>query len=268
MSSHQEHNFVLRLPPEYATRMRQALRAENFDPVRSLVQVKRDTSRPGDRHYIVTLDLPLLDEADGLGSERVVLHGVLADLPCVTEIHKTFDGETHYKSANLSRVLVCREVEKADEEVPDTIDYTRLGDKKSQQEPYQLNSGLTPPTSAIVERIFKPKRPHQCSCPDMTAQHPWCPKCQAIPIRRIRAAVNELKRIHDRLPEETHEIVEEEVPDLRAAPQSVPSLGVPPAQPQRPHRPITLPRRPPSTASAQRRPPTLKLRRPSSVRRK
>jgi transcription initiation factor TFIID subunit 7 len=90
-----EEQFVLRLPPELAERMRLALSSKN----------KRET----------TADAPDAFSVRFLDSRNAtfMLDGNqyparLMDLPCVTETHKYTEKRTFYKSGDIGQVLTVR----------------------------------------------------------------------------------------------------------------------------------------------------------------
>uniref|UniRef100_A0A8C8W787 Taf7l2 n=1 Tax=Peromyscus maniculatus bairdii TaxID=230844 RepID=A0A8C8W787_PERMB len=85
-----ENQFILRLPPEQASRVRQIIRSGN---AAMRERLKIDLS-PDARHAVLQVD-------DVSLSARVV------DLPCVIGSLKTHDRKTFYKTADISQMLVC-----------------------------------------------------------------------------------------------------------------------------------------------------------------
>jgi len=75
----------------------------------------------------------------------------LVDLPCPVETHRTFDRVTTFKSSDVSQVLIVYRSEKERDNAE--------ADARSKQGPYFGNpSGLTPPTSGIMEGRFSKTR--------------------------------------------------------------------------------------------------------------
>ena len=73
----------------------------------------------------------------------------LTNLPCPVELHKTHDHALYYKSADVAQMLIVYEDLTALEEAESMPRY------KIDGFPTYFHSGLTPPTSRIVEKRFK-----------------------------------------------------------------------------------------------------------------
>uniref|UniRef100_A0A8C2TEQ7 TATA-box binding protein associated factor 7 n=1 Tax=Coturnix japonica TaxID=93934 RepID=A0A8C2TEQ7_COTJA len=85
-----ESQFVLRLPPEYASTVRRAVQSGSVNlKDRLTIELHADG-----RHGIVRVD-------------RVPLAAKLVDLPCIIESLKTIDKKTFYKTADICQMLVC-----------------------------------------------------------------------------------------------------------------------------------------------------------------
>lgn len=72
----------------------------------------------------------------------------LTNLPCPVELHKTHDHAMYYKCADVAQMLIVYEDMTAMEEAETTPKY------KNEKFPSYYHSGLTPPTSRIVEKRF------------------------------------------------------------------------------------------------------------------
>ncbi|CAO2593806.1 Transcription initiation factor TFIID subunit 7 [Lemmus lemmus] len=84
-----ESQFILRLPPEYASTVRRAVQSGHVNlKDRLTIELHADG-----RHGIVRVD-------------RVPLAAKLVDLPCVMESLKTIDKKTFYKTADICQMLV------------------------------------------------------------------------------------------------------------------------------------------------------------------
>ncbi|XP_044283236.1 transcription initiation factor TFIID subunit 7-like isoform X4 [Varanus komodoensis] len=85
-----ESQFILRLPPEYASTVRRAVQSGSVNlKDRLTIELHSDG-----RHGIVRVD-------------RVPLAAKLVDLPCIIESLKTIDKKTFYKTADICQMLVC-----------------------------------------------------------------------------------------------------------------------------------------------------------------
>lgn len=87
-----EEQFVLRLPPELAARLR-----------RSISKKKTSQDEQSTFTYTINEDRTGLFTCDG-----TEYPAKLMDLPCIVESHKTADKRTFYKSADVHQVLVVR----------------------------------------------------------------------------------------------------------------------------------------------------------------
>ncbi|MGH0160278.1 UNVERIFIED_CONTAM: hypothetical protein FKN15_053114 [Acipenser sinensis] len=85
-----ESQFVLRLPPEYASTVRRAVQSGSVN-LRDRLTIELHADG---RHGIVRVD-------------RVPLACKLVDLPCILESLKTVDKKTFYKTADVCQMLVC-----------------------------------------------------------------------------------------------------------------------------------------------------------------
>ncbi|KFO31631.1 Transcription initiation factor TFIID subunit 7 [Fukomys damarensis] len=84
-----ENQFILRLPPEYASIVRRAVQSGHVNlKDRMTIELHPDA-----RHGIVRVD-------------RVPLAAKLVDLPCVMESLKTIDKKTFYKTTDIYQMLV------------------------------------------------------------------------------------------------------------------------------------------------------------------
>ncbi|CAO2581691.1 Transcription initiation factor TFIID subunit 7-like [Lemmus lemmus] len=97
MSRHQderphelESQFILRLPPEHASALREIIRSGSAAMREKL---KIDLS-PDSRHAVVQVD-------------NVSLSARVVDLPCVIGSLKTYDRKTFYQTADISQMLLC-----------------------------------------------------------------------------------------------------------------------------------------------------------------
>jgi hypothetical protein len=82
----------------------------------------------------------------------------LTNLPCPVELHKTHDHAMYYKCSDIAQMLIVYEDMTALEEAESMPRY------KLEGFPSYYHSGLTPPTSRIVEKRFK-ERAHSAIPP-------------------------------------------------------------------------------------------------------
>ncbi|XP_036026011.1 transcription initiation factor TFIID subunit 7-like isoform X2 [Onychomys torridus] len=140
-----ENQFILRLPPEQASRVRQIIRSGN---AARRERLKIDLS-PDARHAVLQVD-------DVSLSARVV------DLPCVIGSLKTHDGKTFYKTADISQMLVCRaegDPDSSPEEPAVSAGATALGHQGETGNKYIWKHGITPPLKNVRKKRFrKPTR--------------------------------------------------------------------------------------------------------------
>uniref|UniRef100_H2S435 TAF7 RNA polymerase II, TATA box binding protein (TBP)-associated factor n=1 Tax=Takifugu rubripes TaxID=31033 RepID=H2S435_TAKRU len=85
-----ENQFILRLPLEYASTVRQIAQSSSMN-MKDRLTIEL---HPDGRHGIVRVD-------------RVPLACKLVDLPCMIESLKTVDKKTFYKTADVCQMLVC-----------------------------------------------------------------------------------------------------------------------------------------------------------------
>mmetsp|Transcript_7351 Transcript_7351/g.22408 ORF Transcript_7351/g.22408 Transcript_7351/m.22408 type:complete len:390 (-) Transcript_7351:155-1324(-) len=130
-----EEQFVLRLPPVLAEKLRFAL----------LSKAKEKAAKRGET--IPTFSIKWIKEREAIfNADGVDYPATLMDLPTICETHKTADKKTYYKSADLHQVLVVR---MPDDASPESI---------------LLRDGLTPAAKnagirmAPMEPIYSPEK--------------------------------------------------------------------------------------------------------------
>ena len=101
-----ENQFVLRLPPEPAQALREALRSEAKN-VRDRLSIRLEPERGGANPQLRRGEVKF----DGW-----TMSAKLMDLPTIVEAMKTIDKKTFYKTADICQVLLCREGEATDED--------------------------------------------------------------------------------------------------------------------------------------------------------
>ncbi|XP_032083810.1 transcription initiation factor TFIID subunit 7-like isoform X3 [Thamnophis elegans] len=153
-----ESQFVLRLPPEYASTVRRAVQSGSVNlKDRLTIELHADG-----RHGIVRVD-------------RVPLAAKLVDLPCTMESLKTIDKKTFYKTADICQMLVCTvdgELYPPLEE-PSVSTDARANKKKDKdrEKKFIWNHGITLPLKNVRKRRFrktaKKKVSHYIESPDV-----------------------------------------------------------------------------------------------------
>ncbi|XP_053129880.1 transcription initiation factor TFIID subunit 7-like isoform X2 [Hemicordylus capensis] len=146
-----ESQFILRLPPEYASTVRRAVQSGSVSlKDRLTIELHADG-----RHGIVRVD-------------RAPLAAKLVDLPCITESLKTIDKKTFYKTADICQMLVCTvdgELYPAPEEPAVSADpkaNKKLTDPKAskkkdkdREKKFVWNHGITLPLKNVRKRRFR-----------------------------------------------------------------------------------------------------------------
>ncbi|XP_018398248.1 PREDICTED: transcription initiation factor TFIID subunit 7 isoform X1 [Cyphomyrmex costatus] len=132
-----ESQFVMRLPPEPARVLREALR--NSLPLKDRLTIKLENDM---RYGEVRLD-------------HWLLHAKVVDLPTIVESLKTIDNKSFYKTADICQVVICKEEEDhtaTDEESPV---------KQKKKDPNKVDKkflwphGITPSTKNVRRRRFR-----------------------------------------------------------------------------------------------------------------
>ncbi|NWW89765.1 TAF7 factor, partial [Rhynochetos jubatus] len=137
-----ESQFVLRLPPEYASTVRRAVQSGNVNlKDRLTIELHADG-----RHGIVRVD-------------RVPLAAKLVDLPCITESLKTIDKKTFYKTADICQMLVCTVdgdlYPPLEEQTVSTDPKANKKKDKDREKKFIWNHGITLPLKNVRKRRFR-----------------------------------------------------------------------------------------------------------------
>ncbi|XP_019484754.1 PREDICTED: transcription initiation factor TFIID subunit 7-like isoform X1 [Hipposideros armiger] len=136
-----ESQFIVRLPPEHASTVRKLIRSGS-DALKD--KLKIDLSSDG-HHAIVEV-------------EDVSLNAKMVDLPCVIGSLKTLDNKTFYKTADISKMLVCTadgDLHSSLEEPVASADLKVTGKNKKRQKKYAWKHGITPPLKNIRKKRFR-----------------------------------------------------------------------------------------------------------------
>ncbi|MCI4379880.1 hypothetical protein PGIGA_G00233550 [Pangasianodon gigas] len=136
-----ESQFVLRLPQEYASTVRQIAQSGSMNlKDRLTIELHADG-----RHGIVRVD-------------RVPLACKLVDLPCILESLKTVDKKTFYKTADVCQMLVCTldgDLYPPLEEPTGTVDSKTKKKDKDKDKKFVWNHGITCPLKNTRKRRFR-----------------------------------------------------------------------------------------------------------------
>lgn len=136
-----ESQFILRLPQEYASTVRQIAGSGSMNiKDRLTIELHADG-----RHGIVRVD-------------RVPLACKLVDLPCILESLKTVDKKTFYKTADLCQMLVCTldgDLYPPLEEPTGTADSKSKKKDKDKDKKFIWNHGITCPLKNTRKRRFR-----------------------------------------------------------------------------------------------------------------
>ncbi|KAK7807620.1 hypothetical protein U0070_006337 [Myodes glareolus] len=152
MSKHQderphelESQFILRLPSEHASALREIIRSGSATMREKL---KIDLS-PETRHGVVQVD-------------NVSLSARVVDLPCVIGSLKTHDRKTFYQTADISQMLLCSadgDPRSSPEELVPSAAAPAMGNKGKTEKKCIWKHGITPPLKNVRKKRFrKPAR--------------------------------------------------------------------------------------------------------------
>ncbi|XP_003793008.1 transcription initiation factor TFIID subunit 7-like [Otolemur garnettii] len=137
-----ESQFILRLPPEYASTVRRALQSDQVN-LKDRLTIEL---HPDGRHGIVRVD-------------GVPLASKLVDLPCVMESLKTIDKKTFYKTADVCQMLVCSVdgdlYPPVEEPVARTDPKASKEKDKDKEKKFIWNHGITLPLKNVRKRRFR-----------------------------------------------------------------------------------------------------------------
>ncbi|KAM7324828.1 hypothetical protein ACRRTK_017133 [Alexandromys fortis] len=156
-----ESQFILRLPPEYASTVRRALRSGHIN-LKDRLTIELHPDR---RHGIVRVD-------------RVPLAAKLVDLPCVVESLKTIDKKTFYKTADICQMLVSTvdgDLYPPVEEPVAAADPQESKEKDEDKEKkFVWNHGITLPLKNVRKRRFrKTAKKKYVESPDVEEEVKW-----------------------------------------------------------------------------------------------
>ncbi|XP_040610783.1 transcription initiation factor TFIID subunit 7-like [Mesocricetus auratus] len=137
-----ESQFILRLPAEQASTVREIIRSR--DPA-TRDKLKIDLS-PDARRAVVQVD-------------NVNLAAKVVDLPCVIGSLKTHDRKTFYKTADVSQMLLCSAeggLRSAPEGPAASARATATGGREGEtEENYIWKHGVTPPLKNVRKKRFR-----------------------------------------------------------------------------------------------------------------
>ncbi|XP_038170739.1 transcription initiation factor TFIID subunit 7-like [Arvicola amphibius] len=157
MSEHQdehphelESQFILRLPPEHASALREIIRSGS---AATREKLKIDLS-PDCRRAVVQVD-------------NVSLSARVVDLPCVIGSLKTHDRKTFYQTADISQMLLCSadsDPRSSPQEPVPSAGARAMGNEGETEKKCIWKHGITPPLKNVRKKRFrKPAR----KLPDM-----------------------------------------------------------------------------------------------------
>ncbi|KAJ9593962.1 hypothetical protein L9F63_014603, partial [Diploptera punctata] len=133
-----ESQFILRLPPEPAKVLREALRSGSVHlKDRLMIKLENDM-----RYGEVRVD-------------HWLMHAKVVDLPTIVESLKTIDNKSFYKTADICQLLICKEEDDqttTDEESPVK---TKKKDPNKVDKKFLWPHGVTPPLKNVRRRRFR-----------------------------------------------------------------------------------------------------------------
>ncbi|XP_022915644.1 transcription initiation factor TFIID subunit 7 [Onthophagus taurus] len=130
-----ESQFILRLPPEPAKILRDAIHNNSTLKDRISIKIENDLRQ---------------------GEVRVdhwYMHAKVVDLPTIVESLKTIDSKGFYKTADICQMLLCREEDdiQPDEDTPQK----KKKDPNKVEKKYLWPHGITPPAKNVRRRRFR-----------------------------------------------------------------------------------------------------------------
>ncbi|ESP00118.1 hypothetical protein LOTGIDRAFT_97308, partial [Lottia gigantea] len=134
-----EQQFILRLPPGPAMALHHDIETGSLN----LKEKLSIEMQPDMRHARVRY-----------GGD--IFASKLVDLPCIIDSLKTVDKKTFYKTADISKMLICS-VE--DDFSQDEADSPK---KKDKDKRYIYNHGVTPPLKNVKKRRFRKTLKKKC----------------------------------------------------------------------------------------------------------
>ncbi len=147
-----ENQLVLRLPPEPAAALREALRsgASNVkDRLQIQMEPEKGTGNPQLRRGQVVFD-------------GWHMSAKLMDLPTIIESAKTIDKKTFYKTADICQMIVCKEGEPSDDEEEEPQKKKGKNDPIKVDKKYVYKHGLCPPLKNCRRRRFRKTLRKKC----------------------------------------------------------------------------------------------------------
>ncbi|KAK7604634.1 hypothetical protein V9T40_005820 [Parthenolecanium corni] len=132
-----ESQFILRLPPEPAKALREAIRSGASLKDRLSIKVENDV-RKGEVRF-----------------DHWSFFARVVDLPCIMESLKTVDLKSTYKTADICQMMICKE--DADPIPSDEEDTTKAKKKDPTKvdKKYLYPHGITPPMKNVRRRRFR-----------------------------------------------------------------------------------------------------------------
>ena len=182
-----EEPFILRVPPEEETIVRNLLKEGRADAISLIFEGTRKARLSiEDRQY----------------------RAELVDLPCIVEAHKTYNRQIYYKVADVGQMVVAAQHETQFERDKVPID-TRMV-RRDPDIAYQWKHGLTGPFWNVRERRFRRRAPRRMM-DDVESE-----------VRRLLMADSNATEVKVKLfDEEREEIGDEEMENIRRSGEQV-----------------------------------------------
>eukprot|EP00095_Tigriopus_kingsejongensis_P003004 snap_masked-scaffold170_size291898-processed-gene-0.4 protein:Tk03004 transcript:snap_masked-scaffold170_size291898-processed-gene-0.4-mRNA-1 annotation:"hypothetical protein KGM_08713" len=141
-----EHQFVLRLPPEPAAALKEAL-AVGASNIKERLRIQLGPEKEATSSH--------------LRRGQVIFDGwkmsaKMVDLPTIIESQKTMDKKTFYKTADIAQMLICHEGEPSeDEEATSPNKNIKPKDPNKVDRKYVFQHGIVPPLKNCRKRRFR-----------------------------------------------------------------------------------------------------------------
>ncbi len=139
-----ENQFLLRLPSEPAAALKKAIQKGGAD-LKERLRIQLEPDNPNSNNGALRRGCVRLDDYS--------LSAKLVDLPTIVESHKTIDKKTLYKTADICQILICKEGEPSDDEIPEEEEKKKDPNKVDKKFVYP--HGVCPPLKNARKRRFR-----------------------------------------------------------------------------------------------------------------
>jgi len=153
-----EEAFIMRFPPEVASKVRHLLKNDQID---NRLSISMDSYHR--RAEVILKEDPNQPAGVASGSKDVILKGKLVDLPTISEIHKSLDNKNMYKCADLHQLLILQHKDEYElkekiydgEQKEDNFDMNDVNEQINRDQMFAYPHGLCPPFRNARKHRFR-----------------------------------------------------------------------------------------------------------------